>query len=107
MPDAATPPKSAPGSNVRRAIRRSTYLCAGGAKLVVSTSGSSTRIIFKDHIYVMKPVNATSGAKYSDGSVVWWIQDDVGFLQDTSEPSKNELLAKGCHLQQSPPQAKP
>jgi putative lipoprotein len=89
-----------PSSNMRRAIRRFTYVCEGDAKVLVGTSGGTTRVVFKDHIYIMKQVEAASGTKYSDGSVVWWTKgDEGGFLEDDSKPEKKQTLAKDCHLQ--------
>jgi putative lipoprotein len=84
---------------MRRAIRRLTYVCEGDTKVLVGTSGGTTRVAFKDHIYIMKQVEAASGTKYSDGSVVWWIKGEEGSLEDDSKPEKKQLLAKDCHLQ--------
>ena len=90
------PPK--PSSNMRRVMRRFTYVCEGETRVLMGTTGGTTRIVFKDHVYVMKQVEAASGTKYSDGSVVWWIKDEVGFLEDDSKPEKKQMLAKDCHL---------
>lgn len=96
----STPPqKPVPSSNMRRAFRRFTYVCEGGEKVLVGTSGGSTRVIFKNHIYTLKQVEAASGMKYSDGSVIWWSKDEGGFLEDDSKPEKKQMLAKDCHLQ--------
>jgi len=94
---ASKPPK--PSSNMRRAIRRFTYVCEGDSRVLVGTTGGTTRVVFKDHIYIMKQVEAASGTKYSDGSVVWWINGEEGFLEDGSKPEKKQMLAKDCHLQ--------
>jgi membrane-bound inhibitor of C-type lysozyme len=92
---------------VRRVMRRSAYLCEGDAKLIVSSSGLTTRVIFKDHIYNLKPMEGSSGAKYSNGSVIWSLKDEEGSLEDGTKSGKSQLLAKGCHLQQAAPSIQP
>jgi len=49
----------------------------------------------------MKQVEAASGTKYSDGSVVWWSKGEEGFLEDDSKPENSEMLAKDCQLQKN------
>jgi putative lipoprotein len=98
-PQAPATKSPKPSSNLRRVMRRFTYVCEGDAKVLMGTTGGTTRVVFKDHIYIMKQVEATSGTKYYDGSVVWWIEGEEGFLEDDSKPEKKQMLAKDCHLQ--------
>ena len=80
------------------------YTCDGGATLVVYLREENARVVFKDKSYSMKQVQAASGTRYSDGTVVWWSKGYDGFLEDETDPHQPVNLASNCQ-QISPPPA--
>src|SRR5882724_4273509 len=92
---------SVPQSHMIRVMQRLNYVCADDNKVLVRLRGTSARVIFKNRIFNMKQVEAASGTKYSDGSVVWWSKGEEGFLEDESKPENSEMLAKDCQLQKN------
>jgi uncharacterized lipoprotein YbaY len=103
-PQASTPP---PGrvskSTLRLALPRREYLCAAGARVVILIETNEARLTLNSHIYNMKKVEADSGTKYAQGSVVWSSTGDDGFLADNTDPTHPKMLADECHLQSSYP----
>lgn len=73
------------------------YNCDGGATLTVYLREHTARVIFKDKTYLVHQVEAASGTRYSDGTVVWWSKGYDGFLQDETNPSQPVMLAENCH----------
>jgi len=90
-----------------RTWRRLNYACDGGAKVVVNLHAKEARVTFKGHTYNMKQVDESDGQKYTSGSFVWRIKDEVATLQHSSKSSKNKFLAAGCHLQSAGTAAPP
>jgi membrane-bound inhibitor of C-type lysozyme len=78
------------------------YLCEGGAALAVVLHGETARVTFKGKVFHMKQTESASGARYSDGSMVWWNKGRDGFLQVDDPAGNGEMVAKDCH-QQPPP----
>ena len=85
--------------------RKFSYTCDGGATLNVTFRESRARVTFKDKSYSMKQVPSGSGARYSDGTIVWWNKGYEGFLQDETDPDHPVKLAENCK-QVSPAPAK-
>jgi membrane-bound inhibitor of C-type lysozyme len=96
----ANPPAGAsPSSHMMRTWRRLTYTCNGEVKVVVNLHAKQARVVFKGHTYNLQQADEGDAEKYSDGAVVWRIQDDVGSLERSSKSGGNKSLAAGCHLQ--------
>jgi membrane-bound inhibitor of C-type lysozyme len=96
----ANPPAGAsPSSHMMRAWRRLTYTCNGDVKVVVNLHAKQARVVFKGHTYNLQQADESAGEKYTDGTVVWRIRDDVGSLERSSKSGGNKSLAAGCHLQ--------
>lgn len=93
-------PAARPGNNVRPAIRwkQFSYTCENGQKLAVHLLNETAKVIFNDHIYLMRQVPAAEGARYSDGKAAWWSKGDGGFLQADSPDGDGEMIVKGCQL---------
>jgi putative lipoprotein len=91
-----TPSPSAPKSHRMPAQQSFTYSCDGGLTIKVLLRESTARVIFNNKSYAMKQVESGSGARYSDGSVVWWNKGYEGFLQDESNPDHIVPLAENC-----------
>jgi len=98
---------SVPRSHMIRSLQRLNYVCEDDNKMIVRLRGSNARVIFNNHIYNMKQIEAASGTKYSDGIIVWWSHGEEGFLQNESKAEKNRMLAKNCQLQKSASTAEP
>jgi membrane-bound inhibitor of C-type lysozyme len=92
------PAGASPSSHLMRTWRRLTYTCDGDAKVVVNLHAKLARVVFKGHTYNMRQVDESDGQKYTDGSLVWRNQDEVGILERSSKSGKNKSLATGCHL---------
>lgn len=95
-PQATAPPNGPP------TLQRFRYVCEGGAPVVVVLHGETARVTFKGKVFHMKQTESASGARYSDGSMVWWNKGRDGFLQVDSASGNGEMIAKDCH-QQPPP----
>jgi len=76
--------------------RKFSYTCNGGVAVDVTLRGERARVVFKDQSYSMKHMQSGSGARYSDGTIVWWNKGYEGFLQDESDPSHPKMLAENC-----------
>src|SRR5262245_53119858 len=94
-----------PKSHRMPVARTFSYTCDGGATVKVTIREQNARVTFKDQSYSMKQVRSGSGARFSDGTIVWWNKGYEGFLQDETDPSQPVVLARNCK-QTSPPPAK-
>jgi uncharacterized lipoprotein YbaY len=103
----APPPHPISRSPLRFALPRREYLCAGGARIVILVETNAVRLTLNDHIYNMKQIEAVSGTKYAESSVVWSSTGEDGFLADQTDPANPKMLAEECHLQSSYPPAAP
>jgi putative lipoprotein len=95
---------SPPESHRMPMAHKFSYACDGGATVVVYLRETNARVIFGDRSYLMKQVEAASGTRYSDGTVVWWSKGYDGFLEDAANPGQPVMLAGNCK-QVSPPPA--
>jgi membrane-bound inhibitor of C-type lysozyme len=95
-PQAAAPPNGPPTP------QRFRYVCEGSAPVVVVLHGETARVTFKGKVFHMKQTESASGARYSDGSMVWWNKGRDGFLQVNDASGNGQMVAKDCH-QQPPP----
>jgi putative lipoprotein len=99
-PDEPAGPQSPerPHNNIRRAIewKRLEYTCDSGAKVIVSLSGTTARVRYLDHTYLMKETESREGTRFSDGRIVWWSRDNGAFLQDVSPSGYGKMLAQNC-----------
>jgi membrane-bound inhibitor of C-type lysozyme len=91
----ATPP-AAPKSHRMPVARKFSYTCDGGVTVNVTLREQHARVTFKDKSYSMKQVRSGSGARYSDGTIVWWNKGNGGFLQDETQTDRPVLLAENC-----------
>lgn len=98
---------ASPSAHMMRTWRRLNYDCDGGAKVVVNLHAKQARVTFKARTYNMKQVDESDGQKYTDGSLVWRIKDDVATLENSARPGENKSLAAGCHLQSAGTAAPP
>jgi putative lipoprotein len=105
IPSAAqeTPPST---SHRMPMARKFSYACDNGKTVVVYLRETNARVILGDKSYSMKQVEAASGTRYSDGTVVWWSKGYNGFLEDQTNPNQPVTLAANCR-QVSPPPASP
>jgi len=94
-------PPSAPKSHRMPMMQRFSYNCDGGAKVVVFLRERNARVSFQGKAYAMKQVEAASGTKYSDGSIVWWSKGDEGFLEDDTKADQSVRLAENCKLERA------
>jgi len=94
-----TAPPSAPESHRMPMMRRFSYRCDRGAKVVVFLRERNARVSFQDKEYAMKQVEAASGTKFSDGSIVWWSKGEEGFLEDETNAGQPVKLAENCKLE--------
>ena len=85
--------------------RKFSYACDGGSTINVTLREQTARVTFKDKSYSMKQVRSGSGARYSDGTIVWWNKGYQGFLQDETDPSRPVLLAENCKQTSPPPKS--
>lgn len=90
---------ASPSAHMMRTWRRLNYACDGGAKVVANVHAKEARVTFKGHTYNMKQVDEPDGQKYTGGSLVWRIKDEVATLEHSSKSGENKSLAAGCHLQ--------
>jgi putative lipoprotein len=98
MPEQEAPEPSAPRSHRMPMMRKFSYTCGGGAKVVVYLRERNARVSFREKSYAMKQVEAASGTKYSDGALVWWSKGEEGFLEDETKPDQPVRLAENCQL---------
>ena len=90
------PPSAEPKSHRMPAARRFSYACEGGLTVGVTLREQNARITIGDKSYAMKQVRSGSGARYSDGRIVWWNKGYDGFLEDETDPNHPVELAKNC-----------
>jgi len=83
--------------------RKFSYACDGGITVNVTLREQNARVTFKDKSYSMKQVRSGSGARYSDGTIVWWNKGYDGFLQDETDPNHPVKLAENCKQTAPPP----
>lgn len=83
--------------------RKFSYACDGGVTVNVTLREQNARVTFKDKSYSMKQVRSGSGARYSDGTIVWWNKGYEGFLQDETDPNHPVKLAENCKQTAPPP----
>jgi membrane-bound inhibitor of C-type lysozyme len=103
---AQEPSQSAQPKSHRMPVpRKFSYACDGGVTINVSLREQNARVAFKDKSYSMKRVRSGSGARYSDGTIVWWNKGYDGFLQDETDANHPIKLAENCK-QVSPAPAK-
>jgi len=57
------------------------------------------RVTFAGNVYAMKQVEAASGTKYSNGSIVWWSKGEEGFLEDQTNAEQPVRRADKCKLE--------
>lgn len=82
-------------------MQRFSYNCDGGRKVVVFLRERNARVSFQGKTYAMKQVEAASGTRYSDGSIVWWSKGQEGFLEDDTKASEPVRLAENCNLERA------
>ena len=92
---------AAPESHRMPMMRKFSYNCAaGGTKVTVFLRERNVRVVFAGKSYSMKQVEAASGTKYSDGTMVWWSKGDEGFLEEAKE-GQTGRLADNCKLEKA------
>lgn len=96
------PAPSIPKSHRMPMMRTFSYSCDGNAKVVLLLRERNAQVSFQRKEYAMKQVEAASGTKYSDGSIVWWSKGEEGFLEDTTKPDHPVRLADHCKLEHPP-----
>jgi putative lipoprotein len=74
------------------------YSCEGGTRLTVYLHNETVKVLFKDHLYLMRQVISGSGTRYSDGKLIWWSKAEGGFLQTDAADGDSEMIVKDCHL---------
>jgi len=100
-----TSPPAQPKSHRMPVPRKFSYTCDGGVTVNVTLRENRVRVTFKDKSYSMKQVRSGSGARYSDGTIIWWNKGYEGFLQDETDANHPVKLAENCK-QVSPAPAK-
>jgi putative lipoprotein len=95
-----SPEPQAPQSEIRRAIRWTTfeYACADGEKVTVNLNNTLAKVVFQGHQYLLKQTTSADGNRYSDGKLVWWGKGEGGFLQEDAPDGDGKFLAKDCKL---------
>jgi len=83
--------------------RKFSYACDGNLTVDVTLRGERARVVFKEKTYSMTQVRSGSGARYAEGSIVWWNKGYEGFLQDESDPNHPVMLAENCKQTSPPP----
>ena len=66
--------------------------------MTVLLSGSTARVEYQDHEYLMKQTQSADGNRYSDGRVVWWGRGNGGFLQEDTPNWDGKLIVQDCKL---------
>lgn len=94
-----------PKSHRMPVARKFSYACDDAITVSVTLREQTARVIFKDKSYSLKQVRSGSGARYSDGTIVWWNKGYTGFLQDESDPRHPVLLAQNCKQTSPPPKS--
>jgi putative lipoprotein len=97
MPPATTAPKS----HRMPMMRKFSYNCDGGTKVAVFLRERNVQVVFAGKSYSMKQVEAASGTKYSDGTMVWWSKGDEGFLEEEAKEGHSVRLADNCKLEKA------
>jgi len=95
------PTTAAPKSHRMPMMRKFSYNCDGGTKVTVFLQERNVRVVFAGKSYSMKQVEAASGTKYSDGTMVWWSQGDEGFLEEAAKEGQSVRLADNCKLEKA------
>lgn len=83
--------------------RKFSYACDNGLTVNVTLREQNARVTLKDKAYSMRQVRSGSGARYAEGSIVWWNKGYQGFLQDESDPNHPIKLAENCKQLSPPP----
>ncbi len=98
-----TPPVDSAGPKSHRMpmMQRLSYNCDGGTKVVVFLRERNARVSFQGKTYAMKQVEAASGTRYSEGSIVWWSKGEEGFLEDDTKAGEPVKLAENCKLERA------
>jgi membrane-bound inhibitor of C-type lysozyme len=96
------PAPSIPKSHRMPMRQTFSYSCDGNAKVVLLLRERNAQVSFHRKEYAMKQVEAASGTKYSDGSIVWWSKGEEGFLEDATKPDHPVRLADHCKLEHPP-----
>src|SRR5271165_1148801 len=76
--------------------KRTDYSCEGGAKLTVYVHNQTAKVVFQEHLYLMKSTESREGNRYSDGKVLWWWRESGGFLQEDAPDGYGKMIVKGC-----------
>jgi len=102
--DAAAAPQGAdtkPKNTVRPAIKwnRFDYTCENLAKVTVYLHDTTAKVLFQDHVYMMRQTRSADGNRYSDGKIVWWGKGEGGFLQEDTPEGDGQMIVKDCVLQ--------
>lgn len=96
------PATAAPKSHRMPMMRKFSYNCDdGGTKVTVFLRERNVRVVFAGKSYSMKQVEAASGTKYSDGTMVWWSKGDEGFLDGEAKEGQSVRLADNCKLEKA------
>ena len=71
------------------------FRCAGGAtvKVIFTDADESMTMYLDKNSYELKHVPSASGAKYTDGKVVFWNKGKEAYIQ-----IEGEVVADGCVL---------
>jgi uncharacterized lipoprotein YbaY len=86
----------------RLAMLRKLYQCAGGVQLTLMQERDAVRVTLNGQIYNLKlvaPTQGATGGRYSDGAITWSLSDNIGTLQDATDPADPSALAKDCRPQ--------
>lgn len=102
--DSPPAPQSAetkPKNTVRPAIKwnRFDYTCENLAKVTVYLHDTTAKVLFQDHVYLMRQTMSADGNRYSDGKTVWWGKGEGGFLQEDTPEGDGKMLVKDCVLE--------
>jgi len=95
------PATAAPKSHRMPMMRKFSYNCDGGTKVTVFLRERNVRVVFAGKSYSMKQVEAASGTKYSDGTMLWWSKGDEGFLEKEAQEGQSVRLADNCKLEKA------
>jgi putative lipoprotein len=90
-----------PQSHRMPMMRKLSYRCEGGARLMVFLRERNARVVFAGKSYSMKRVEAASETKYSDGTTVWRSKGEEGFLEKETKGSQPVQLAENGKLEKT------
>lgn len=92
----------------RLAMLRKLYQCADGVQLTLLQERDAVRITLNGQIYDLKlvaPTPGATGSRYVDGAITWSLSENIGTLQNASDPAHPAILAEGCRQQSILPPA--